>query len=415
MFKALTLTYATANLDHRGLLSLTAHEQEILLERLKQVFAIEEALVVSTCNRLECYYNAQQELSASIIKLICSLKGVSSKGFLDLFMRIDSQDDTIRHLYHVAMGLESMILGDIQIFGQVKKAYQLSVDMNMAGQLLHRVMHSIFHAHKEVCQSTTFKDGSASASYMVTKIIRDQKLGNKKSKILVVGAGEMGSGVCKNLASLGFENVTIANRTFDRAKRLSEELEIDQITFEQIHDELNNIDILISTISADLPIFRELKSDSHFHCFDLANPRSMSASFLRKHATTSFDIDEISACTDSTIRERLDQVELVKSIVQNSIQSFKSWQEENKSLEGLREFKSSLEKIRKDTLAQYIKKMDESNSELVEDITQSIIQKIIKVPALQLRQACMKDDTEQLSKALLQLFNPLTQNQKTKP
>src|SRR5690606_6661167 len=148
-------------------------------------------------------------------------------------------DAAVQHLFHVATGLQSQVVGDMQIPNQIKHAYQWSADLNMAGPFLHRLLHTIFFANKRVAQETFFRDGAASVSYAAVELLEGLM---PNPKILVVGLGEIGTDVCRNLSQNTNAEVTLVNRTRSKAEALGAELGFRVADFADIESEISNAD-----------------------------------------------------------------------------------------------------------------------------------------------------------------------------
>ncbi|HOX82516.1 MAG TPA: glutamyl-tRNA reductase, partial [Chryseolinea sp.] len=219
-FKALILTYKTAPVEVREQVSLNETGVKQLLQFVKDYAAASDVLIVSTCNRTEVYYSAEKDLSEVIFKGLSFIKN-PAPGFEDHFTSFEGLK-AIEHLYEVAIGLDAQVVGDFQISGQVKNAYQWSADENMAGPFLHRLMHTIFFANKRVVQETSFRDGAASISYAAKELAEDLVSNNREPKVLVIGVGEIGQDVCLNMINSGFKQVTILNRTIEKAEKLAQ-------------------------------------------------------------------------------------------------------------------------------------------------------------------------------------------------
>ena len=213
-FRAISLSYKKASLAIREQISLDEQESAQLLTQLRDILGIQEALVLSTCNRTEIYYTAEQSFSFELIKLLAIRKKVPSP--LDLtshFQIFDESAEACEHLFRVSIGLESQVVGDLQIINQAKRAYQLSADLGLAGPYLHRLMHTIFFTNKRVVQETFFRDGAASVSYVTVEMLEEVCRDFIDPSILVVGLGEIGADVVRNLQSAGIPNIKITNRT----------------------------------------------------------------------------------------------------------------------------------------------------------------------------------------------------------
>src|SRR5690606_512080 len=185
-FRALSLSYKNAPVEIREIISLDEKEVFSILTKLKEFFNVTDTLILSTCNRTEVYYAHGLDLSTEIIKLIGLEKGLDKMdSHLEYFKIFNDDRDAIQHLYRVSMGLEAQVIGDMQISNQVKRAYQASVDMEMAGPFLHRLMHSIFFTNKRIVQETAFRDGAASVSYAAVELIEELTSNTFQPRILL--------------------------------------------------------------------------------------------------------------------------------------------------------------------------------------------------------------------------------------
>jgi glutamyl-tRNA reductase len=258
--KALVLTYKTAPVAIREQVSLTESAVKQLLNFIRDYTATTDVLVVSTCNRTEIYYVAEQDYASEIFKGLSFVKNIDS-GFEQHFTTLTGTN-AVNHLFEVAIGLDAQVIGDLQISGQVKNAYQWSADENMAGPFLHRLMHTIFFVNKRVVQETSFRDGAASISYAAKEMADDLTAGVREPKILVVGVGEIGQDVCLNLVNTRLQNVTILNRTLDKAEKLAQKCGFKFGGIENLKEEIQKADVVISSVSGNEPLInRELLKD----------------------------------------------------------------------------------------------------------------------------------------------------------
>ncbi|MFW5759957.1 MAG: glutamyl-tRNA reductase, partial [Cyclobacteriaceae bacterium] len=195
-FKALSVSFKNTPLEIREKLALDEEMTERLLRFFKEFSSLSEILLISTCNRTEIYYSGDEITSLEIIKMLCIEKGLSNPDKLLHYFQPYHGTEAVEHLFRVALGLEAQVVGDLQITNQVKRAYQLSADYDMAGPFLHRLMHTIFFANKRVVQETAFRDGAASVSYAATELVEELTTHIINPKILVLGLGEIGADVC---------------------------------------------------------------------------------------------------------------------------------------------------------------------------------------------------------------------------
>ncbi|MBU1819963.1 MAG: glutamyl-tRNA reductase, partial [Bacteroidetes bacterium] len=184
-FKSVSISFRTAPLEIREQIALNEEEAKALMLRIKDFFEVSDVLVVSTCNRTEIYYTSPRDMNSDFTTLLLIHKGLTdTEQYTPYFEQYTEGGDAVRHLFEVATGLHSQVVGDMQIPNQIKQAYQWSADLNMAGPFLHRLMHTIFFANKRVAQETSFRDGAASASYAAVELVDSLTI---DPKILVVG------------------------------------------------------------------------------------------------------------------------------------------------------------------------------------------------------------------------------------
>lgn len=409
-FKALSLSYQTAPVEIREKVSLSEPEIRRILAKVPDLFGIQDVLILSTCNRTEVYYASEKDLSLPFIQLIAIEKGLEQPStFLDHAQCLLDQREAIEHLFAVAMGLESQVVGDIQISNQVKNAYQWAADANLAGPFLHRLMHTIFFTNKRVAQETNFRDGAASVSYAAAELAGELAKTWIDPRVLVIGLGEMGQNVAKNLLNFKFENVTLTNRTQEKAEDLARECGFKALPFEGIKAHLEEFDIIISAVS--LPDFIKKSAvekwniPSFKYLIDLSVPRSISPETEEVTGVLLYNIDEIQQRTDAVVAKRRASIPRVNQIIQEVLEDFESWAQEIQFSPTIQRLKDTLEEIRKEELSRYLKKVNESEAQLLEEVSRGMMQKILKLPVLQLKAACKRGEAETLVDVLNDLFN----------
>ncbi len=407
-FKALVLTYKTAPVAIREQVSLNQAEAKKLLNFIKEFCFTTDALIVSTCNRTEIYYLSENNLSKDIFAGLKLIKTVDS-GFENHFILLDGQQ-AVQHLFEVGIGLDAQVVGDLQISGQVKNAYQWSADEQMAGPFLHRLMHTIFFANKRVVQETSFRDGAASISYAAKDLTEDLTTDIKEPVVLVVGVGEIGEDVCLNFVSSRIKNVTIANRTIDKAEKLALKCGFDFTGVESLKEHIAKADVIISSIAAAQPIInhalmKDLEIVSHKYFIDLSMPRSVEAGIEEIPGIVVFNLDNIKAKTNATLEKRKAAIPHVHAIISEAIDEFGDWSKEMIVSPTIQKLKGALEQIRKEELARFLKNANADEAAKLEEMSRSLMQKILKYPVLQLKAACKRGDAESLTEVLHELFN----------
>jgi glutamyl-tRNA reductase len=405
-FKLLALTYKTAPLEVREQVSLNESASKQLLHFLRDYAT--DVLIVSTCNRTEIYYVSQQDLSGAIFKGLSVIKNPEA-GFEKHFAKFDSKA-AVTHLFEVAIGLDAQVIGDLQVSGQVKNAYQWSADENMAGPFLHRLLHTIFFANKRVVQETAFRDGAASISYAAKELAEDLTAGIKNPKALVIGVGEIGQDVCLNLVDSNIREVTILNRTIDKAEKLAAKTGFNFKGIEFLEEEIQKADIIISSVSGNEPLifpglFSGKRIVSHKYFIDLSIPRSVDPSIEKLPGVIVYNLDDIQEKTNETVERRRAAVPGVQAIIADAITEFEDWSKEMVISPTIQKLKNALEQIRREELARFMKNAKPEEAEKLEEMSRSLMQKILKYPVLQLKAACKRGDAESLSDLLHDLFN----------
>jgi glutamyl-tRNA reductase len=414
-FKALALTYKTAPVAIREQVSLNEVAAKKLHQFIRNYTAATDVLIVSTCNRTEIYYLAEKDFSFEILRGLSLLKNCEP-GFEQHFSRFDG-GEAVSHLFEVSLGLDAQVMGDLQISGQVKNAYQWSADENMAGPFLHRLMHTIFFANKRVVQETSFRDGAASISYAAKELAEDLTIDIKSPRILVVGVGEIGQDFCLNLAHSRIEHVTILNRTQEKAEKLAQKYNFRFGGIEDLLTEIQKADVIVSSVSGSQPIItldllKDVKIFTHKYFLDLSMPRSVEPIIEELPGAIVYNLDDIREKTNEALEKRRASVPAVRSIIQDSIVEFEDWSKEMIISPTIQKLKSTLEQIRKEEIARFIKNAKPEEAQRLEEMSRSLMQKILKYPVLQLKAACKRGDSETLSELLNNLFNVEGQSEK---
>jgi len=410
-FKAISLSYKNAPVEVRELIALDDNATKDLLRYFKEYSKLSDVLILSTCNRTEVYYSSQEDLSQEIVKLLGIHKNVQSVDELaSYFDNYTAPNSAIKHLFEVATGLDAQVVGDMQIANQVKNAYQLSADLEVAGPFLHRLLHTVFYTNKRVVQETAFKDGAASVSYAAAEMVDDFAQKMIDPKVLVIGLGEIGEDVCKNLVNANLNDITICNRTNAKAAEIASECGFKTTHFKEVKRAIIEADIIISSINQDKPLitkslFTKKEVLSYKYIIDLSVPRSVDPDLENVPGILVYNIDMIKAKTTDALRKRLGAIPDVEEIISESLVEFQDWSKEMEVSPTINKLKDALEKIRQEELARYLKNLDQDESKRIDQITRSMMQKVIKLPVLQLKAACKRGEAETLIDVLNDLFD----------
>ena len=281
-FFAIGINYKKADTTLRSRFSLSDGSIGDLLAEAKDKKI--KLFVLSTCNRTEIFGNCSY--STDLIQLLCKYSSGSELEFLSNSYVLQG-DDAVRHLFRLGTGLDSQILGDFEIIGQLKRAFNFSKDRGVTNAYLERMMNDVIRTSKEVKNTTDFSTKAASVSYAAVQWIRQSYIDNSKYKnkkniaITVVGTGELGKITCANLVKHFPNNcITLVNRTKETAEQISSKFQVEFASYEDLSEVIKNTDVLIVATNAPLPtVTNKLIGDNKLAIIDLSIPRNADVKF----------------------------------------------------------------------------------------------------------------------------------------
>ena len=407
--KVLGLSYRGAPVELRERFYKEEHEITQLLLQLKEMCGIEEAMILSTCHRTEFYYVSESVRRKEIAALLCLPQlEVSEEG--SIFYEKNETAEAIQHLFSVAVGMDSQVIGEQHIFHQIKRAYQLSVEVELAGAYLHRLMHSVFYAHKCVSKQTAWYQGSASIAQASIHLLRSLIQGRRQMSLLILGAGEMGKETARDAQYVDeIEKVYIASRNFSKAEALAQAHAHKAVPLSEASTYAREVDIIISSLRRKEPFIThevlQKRSPSTQYLIDMSVPRSISAEVERLPGVILYNIDEIRETNSHAQEKRLASRVEVEQIIQNVQEDFLNWCEGNSFSPTIQSFKDTLEQLRKEEMARHLKTLNPQDIQQVDKMTRSLIQRIIKYPILQLKEACKRGEADLVADQLRELFD----------
>ncbi len=370
------INYKKADVKVRGTFSITKENQKLLLEDAKKN-GIQGLFVVSTCNRTEITGFAKHpfELISYIIKY--------SNGSLEEFIKVSNvykNKDAVNHLFNIGTGLDSQILGDYEIVGQLKKSFKQANKVGTTNTYLERLMDHVIQASKEVKNNTKLSSGTTSVAYAAVQYIVDKIPNHDTKKILNFGLGDIGKNTCKNILKYtSNKNVTLINRTFEKAVEFKEthpNISINE--YASLKEQINESDILIVSTGANLPTINHthIPKNRPLLILDLSMPENVDPAVKNIEGVTLVNVDELSKITDKTIETRRKEIPKAEKIIDTYKNDFNEWIASRKYVPAVNALKVSLQTIQKDVINHQSKKLDGINPDHVEIITSKVIQKI---------------------------------------
>jgi len=370
------VSYKKADAHTRGRYSLSKENQIKLLKEAKEI-GFEGIFILSTCNRTEITGFAEHPYQ--LIQLLCKY----SDGNVEEFARISNVykgNEAVNQLFRIGTGLESQILGDYEIVGQLKLAFKLAKKYQTINAHLERLINLVLQASKKVKNTTQLSSGTTSVSYAAVQYIIQNIPSYNSKNILVFGLGKMGKHTCKNLAEYTKnKSVCLINRTEEKAiSFVKEHTSIRNSSIENLTQEIANSDILIVSTGSDTPTVTKehLSSDKEILILDLSMPENVDISVSEFENVSLVNVDELSKITLETLSTRQKEVPKAEEIIEVYKEEFNDWLNNRKLVPAINALKESLEAIQKDEInfqKKKIKNFDENHAEI---LTNRFIQKI---------------------------------------
>ena len=326
-------SHKTAPVELREKLSFSQEETLDALEYMKAHPGIREGLVFSTCNRTELLYIPEQDDSVDeIIRFVSEHKGLPVEEFRSA-LYIYQGDEAIRHIFTVAASLDSMMVGEPQILGQVKKAYKTAVTAGATGVLLNRLMHKSFSVAKRVRKETGIGDNAVSISYAATELASKIFSDLSAKSVMLLGAGEMAELAVEHLLSHNVKEILVANRTFKNAVALAEKFNGTAVHFDEREAALERVDIIISSTGATEYVLtrdqvkRAMKKRHHNTLFfiDIAVPRDIDPKINKVSNAYVYDIDDLKNIVETNIQQREQETIKARRFVEEALVAFRKW------------------------------------------------------------------------------------------
>ena len=370
------LSYKKADVHTRGKFSISKDNQVLLLQDAKAQ-GIDGIFVLSTCNRTEITGFAEHPFQ--LIKLLCQY----SHGTVDEFVKVSNVNkgnDAIHHIFELATGLSSQILGDYEIVGQLKQSFKMAKEQKVVNAYLERLINLVLQASKRVKNKTKLSSGTTSVSYAAVQYILENLADHESKNILVYGLGKMGKHTCKNLAQyIENKNVCLINRTDIKALSFVEENSgIRFASFENLAEEINETDILIVSTGSSEPTVTEahVNEGKELLILDLSMPKNVSSELNDRAEITLIDVDELSLITHKTLEIRQEEIPKAELIIDIYKDEFTEWLNHRRFTPAITALKESLEVIQESEIDFHKKKIKDFDVEQAEIITSRFIQKI---------------------------------------
>ena len=397
---AVSINHRTANVEAREKFFYSSEEIRGIADKIKSVSR--ESLLVSTCNRTELYILPRErdfrssENSNSHIDLYHFIRSGKNMGDGEAQSDFETFEgfEAVRHLFAVACGIDSLMLGDIQILGQVKEAYNTGVELGMVGTIMHHASQMALKAGKRAKSETRISEGAISVSYAAVELA-EKIFGNLKGKTaMLIGAGETAELAAKDLKPKEIGKLYVANRTIERAQNLVREIGVGEaIPLDAIPDTLAQVDIAISSVGgSDYILTRELvansmkrREDNPLLIIDIGVPRNVEPAVKKIPNVFLNDMDSLNLIVEKNMEMRRSEIPAVRRIVDEELNDFVKWYNALEVGPTIKRLRDKIEQIRIEEIKRYKNKMNGTESEIVDEVTRSPVNKILHGPLTNLK------------------------------
>lgn len=413
------LNHTTSDLSVRECLAFTPHRLNAALARLgcgqdPNYAGIKEIVILSTCNRVEIYAVSQGPIFELLAGFLSEIQGVSVDVFQGNVYRLVDVE-AIQHLFRVASGLESVVLGEPQILGQVTDAYSAARRHNTAGKILSRLFQAAIFTGKKVRTETRISHNPASISSVAVNLIAETVPNLEAAKVMVIGAGEMAEIAVESLRKRGVRDLMVLNRTLTKARELAERWNAKAMALESLREVLPEVDVVISSTGAPhLILFHNhlqqamtARPDRPMIVMDIAVPRDVDEAAGAIPNLQLFDLDTLADRLDESLALRTAEVPSVEAIIKEEVEAFLCFLASLDVLPIIKEIRRQANAIRQGELEKTLRHIPEASDDLekhLDVLTRSIVTKILHMPTVRLREAAAGDSAVDYANVARGLF-----------
>ena len=398
------LNHKSANIDVREKFSFTADSASLLLRRIKKVRDIQEVIVVSTCNRTEIYCESANG-SDDIKNWLLSEKEYKSFA---RHLYIHQEEDAIEHLFKVVAGLDSMVIGESEVLGQVKTAYKIALDNKSIDGKLKRLFEYSFSVAKNVRTNTDI--GGNAISFMYTSILLIKKIFStvEEKKCLLIGAGEMTELALKYLKSNNVNDVTICNRKEEKGKKLALENSCRYSNLNNLSNIIHEYDVIITSTSSSLPLIGKgnienaliKRNNDSIVIIDLGVPRDVESQIKSLDNVYLYTIDDLGQIIEKNYKIREKSIKDAEDIIKFKIVEYKNWLSENSSTEIIKNYRDYVDDITNGIVikAKRMAKNSDDIDQIIDYVSETLKKKLAHETTIKLKELYPNLDEDKIEK-----------------
>jgi len=391
------MNHETAPVELRELMAVGEHTIDEVMGTIRTIKDIKESIVLSTCNRVEILFTTDNEKGAteSVIDFLCRYSQIAIEKLLPILYVYNDQE-AIRHIFRVGASLDSLIIGEPQILGQVKEAYRIALDHKSSSVILNKLMHRTFSLAKKIRTETEISGSSVSISFAAVELGKKIFGDLEGKKVLLIGAGEMAELAATYLVHNRVYKIKVANRTFRRAVEVADQFHGETISFEEISDQLLHIDIVITSTASPEPIIssnqvkKAMKGRKNRPLFfiDIAVPRNVEPRVNEIENAFLYTIDDLKGIIEFNLSKRKDEAVKAERMVDEEVIKFSEWLKALDVVPTIVALKEKCKKIRQLELKKTLSNLGNLTPEQrksVENLALSITKKVLNDPIVFLK------------------------------
>lgn len=408
------LNHKVADIEVREKLSFDGPKLLEGLLRFKEIPEVKEAIILSTCNRVELYANVSDtEKAAEAVKTFLSEFHNIKRDLLDTALYIYDDVNAVRHIFRVASSLDSMIIGEPQILGQLKDAFEIALEKKTTGIILNKLMKKAISVAKRVRTETRIAENAVSISFAAVELARKIFTDLSRRACMLLGAGEMAELAARHLINNGVKEVMVANRTYERACELADDFNGRPVKFNEFIDEMVHADIVICSTGApdyilrknDMQKLMKERKQKQVFLIDISVPRNIDPEINELDNVYLYNIDDLQGVVDANVFERQKEAEKAEKIIGEELETFLKWQSSLDSVPtiiALRERAESIKKEELDKLLHRFPEIVEKDREAIEYMATALMNKLIHPPTIALKES--SEDKESLVALVRKLY-----------
>jgi glutamyl-tRNA reductase len=403
---ALGINHKTASVELREKVAFSPEQLSNALSQLASSEQFKETVIVSTCNRTELYCSLEHSNSQALLKWLADFHCIDTEQLEDN-VYIHQNQDAINHLMRVACGLDSLVLGEPQILGQIKQSYNSAKQHDCVLPTFERLFQKTFSVAKQVRTETDIGASAVSVAYAAVNLAKHIYGQLDKTKVLLIGAGETIELVARHLYQQHPKAITVANRTIERAKNLAEEVAADVISLAQLPEKLHDADIVISSTASTLPIIgkgmveQALKQRRYKPMLfvDIAVPRDIESQVGELDAAYLYSVDDLQAIVNENMASREQAAEQAQEIILQKTHEFAKWQRSQGSIDVIRQYRDSAQEVKTELVEKAVNQLQSGKSaeKVLLELANKLTNRLTHAPTRAIQAAAQEGDIDKLA------------------